>query len=102
MGGSEEMGGELVLETPLEVLPPDTPETEESKLIYEFKDNEGGNPLAVPKSKLYLENPENLKTNVKYDPKSGNYNVEQKIGDKNYRPATYLTPKEFQSYMFKR
>ncbi len=85
------------------VLPPDTPEVEEPEdLLFNFKDNDGKNPLNTPKSKLYLDDPDNVKTNVEYDPKTGNYNVKQKVGDLDYRPETYMNLKEYKDYMFKK
>ncbi len=81
------------------VLPIDTPETD---LNYDFKDNNGKPPLYDPKSPLYLENPENIKTNVEYNPKTGTYDVKQKIGDMDYRPETYMSMKEYQDYQFKK
>ena len=90
---------------PKHVLPPDSPEVEEPEEIdlpFSFKDNNGATPLLNPKSKLYLENPENVKTNINYDPKTGQYDIEQKIGDMDYRPETYMNLKEFQDYMFKK
>lgn len=87
------------------VLPPDTPEVEEeepSDLLYQFKDNDGKPPMLDPKSKLYLEDPSNIKTDVEYDPKTGNYNVKQKIGDQDYRPETYMNLKEYKDYMYKK
>ncbi|MDI1355241.1 MAG: cell surface protein SprA [bacterium] len=89
---------------PKNVLPPDTPETEDEApdLPYNFKDNDGKTPLLDPKSKLYLENPENIKTEVKYDAKSGNYDVTQKMGTLDYRPETYMNLKEYKDYQFKK
>lgn len=84
------------------VLPTDTPETEDPELIYEFKDNAGKPPMTDPKSKMYLENPENVKTDVQYNPKTGNYDIKQKIGDMDYRPETYMNLKEYQDYVFKK
>jgi cell surface protein SprA len=87
----------------LNVLPPDTPETkEEDPLIYDFKQSPTDNPVTKENSKLYLEDPPNIKTDVQYDPKTGQYNIQQKLGDRNYRPATYMDPKEFQKSMFRR
>jgi cell surface protein SprA len=84
-------------------LPPDTPETEEPvELLYDFKDNPGSPPILSPRSKLYLEEPSNVTTNVEYDPKNGNYNISQKMGDRDYRPETYMNLKEYQDYMFKK
>ncbi|HOZ87332.1 MAG TPA: hypothetical protein PL029_06215, partial [Bacteroidia bacterium] len=88
---------------PSNVMPTDTPEVEEAPdLPYKFKDNNGKQPLADPKSKLYLENPENVKTDVQYNPKTGNYDIKQKVGAMDYRPETYMNLKEYQDYMFKK
>ena len=81
-------------------MPLDSPDTEDPELIYKFKDNNGKQPLYEPKSKLYLDSPENIKTEVEYDPKSGNYNIKQKLGDHSYRPETYMNLKEYQEYMY--
>jgi cell surface protein SprA len=83
-------------------LPPDTPEVEEVDLPYKFKDNDGRPPMLDPKSKLYLDEPSNVKTDVQYDPKTGNYDIKQKVGDKDYRPETYMNLKEYKDYMFKK
>lgn len=90
---------------PRYTLPPDTPATDEEEkpeLLYKFKDNTGHQPLSQPKSKLYLSEPENIKTEVKYDPKSGNYNISQKVGEQDYRPETYMNLKEYKDYMFRK
>lgn len=84
------------------VLPPDTPVTEKPVLPYDFKDNNGGQPQFDDKSKLYLENPSNVKTDVNYDPKTGNYDVTQKMGNMRYRPDTYIEAEDYQDYMFKK
>ena len=84
---------------PEKVMPVDTPETD---LKFDFKDNPGRPPQYDPKSKLYLENPSNVKTDVEYDPKSKQYNVSQKIGEMDYRPETYMSMKEYQDYQFKK
>ncbi len=78
----------------------DTPDTD---LHYNFNDNNGKPPQFDPKSKLYLENPSNVKTETVYNPKTGQYDVKQKIGDDiEYRPETYMSMKEYQNYMFKK
>lgn len=85
------------------VFPPDSPDVEEEEpLLYKFKDNNGNPPMLDPKSKLYLEDPENIKTEVEYDPKTGNYIVKQKVGEQNYRPETYMNLKEYKEYMYKK
>ncbi|MGZ3920040.1 MAG: T9SS outer membrane translocon Sov/SprA, partial [Bacteroidia bacterium] len=84
-------------------LPLDTPITEKPDLPFEFKDNTGAPPQYDPKSKLYLDNPSNVKTDVQYNPKTGTYDVKQKIGDDiDYRPETYMNMKEYQDYMYKK
>lgn len=85
-------------------LPPDTPEVDEEvpELLYNFKDNDGRPPMLDPKSKLYLEDPSNVKTEVQYDPKTGNYDISQKVGDHPYRPETYMNLKEYKDYMFRK
>jgi cell surface protein SprA len=86
------------------ILAADTPETDEEKpdLKYNFKDNDGKRPLVEPKSKLYLENPDNIKTEVQYDPKTGNYDIKQNVGNLQYRPETFMTQKEYRDYVFKK
>jgi len=86
------------------VMPPDSPlvDEEEPDMQFKFKDNNGNPPMYDPKSKLYLDNPENVKTEVEYDPKTGNYIVKQKIGDQNYRPETYMNLKEYKEYMYRK
>lgn len=88
------------------ILRADTPDVEEpdedTDLQYKFKDHSGHTPMTDPKSKMYLEDPENIKTNVEYDPKTGNYIVKQKVGDQDYRPETYMNLKEYQEYMYQK
>lgn len=100
----KEQDDDLLYTRPKHVLPPDTPvvEGEEPDLLFKFKDHSGNTPLQDPKSKLYLEDPENVKTEVEYDPKTGNYIVKQKIGDQEYRPETYMNLKEYKEYMYKK
>lgn len=84
-------------------LPNDTPEVDDPEpLQYKFNDNNGRPALLDPKSKLYLKDPSNIKTDVEYNPKTGNYDVKQKMGDINYRPETYMNLKEYKDYMFKK
>lgn len=77
----------------------DTPEV---KLPYSFKDNNGTQPIFDDKSNLYLNNPSNIKTDITYDPKTGNYDVTQKMGDLKYRPDTYIDAEDYQDYMFRK
>lgn len=79
----------------------DTPKPTDLK--YPYKDNSVGDGVTNPNSGgLKLKDPSNVKTNVDYDPSTGNYNVTQKIGDMNYRPPTYIDSKEYQDYIFRK
>ncbi len=82
----------------------DTPETDTPvNLPYNFNDESTGDPLNYPNSGgLMLNNPSNIKTDVEYDPTTGNYNIDQKMGGENYRPPTYMESEEYQDYMFKK
>lgn len=77
----------------------DTPETD---LPYKFEDNKGNEPIYDDKHKLYLENPSNVKTDIQYNPTTGNYDVTQKIGSLDYRPDTYIDAQDYQDYIFKK
>ncbi|MCL1944168.1 MAG: cell surface protein SprA [Candidatus Azobacteroides sp.] len=45
-----------------------------------------------------LENPENIKTVIEYDPASGNYIMRTKVGDMEVGTPFMLTPDEYQEY----
>lgn len=48
---------------------------------------------------LYLNDPDNIKTDIDYDPESGDYNINKTVGDDmDYRPPTYMSFDEFQDY----
>ena len=48
---------------------------------------------------LYLNDPDNIQTEIDYDPESGDYNIEQNVGDNvQYRPPTYMSFDEYQDY----
>lgn len=66
---------------------------DESHGVPYFNDYNGG---------LYLNNPSNIKTDVTYDPDSGQFNVTQKMGEVDYRPTIYMTQDEYVAYEFKR
>ncbi len=70
-------------------------------LPYEFKDQSTGDPLNYPNSGgLKLNNPSNVNTNIVYNPITGNYEINQKMGGLDYRPPTYMESEEYQNYMF--
>ncbi len=82
--------------------PPDTPKKEVTPpvdLPYPMKPKEEY-PYNGPKkeSKLYLNEPKNIHTDVEYDPKSNEYNFQEKIGTKSYKPANTMSFKEYQDY----
>jgi len=82
----------------------DTPQTNTPVILpYNFQDQSTGDPLNYPNSGgLMLNTPSNVKTQVDYDPSTGNYDINQKIGGANYRPPTYMESEEYQDYMFKK
>lgn len=48
---------------------------------------------------LYLNDPDNIQTDIDYDPESGDYNINQTVGeDMDYRPPTYMSFDEYQEY----
>lgn len=53
-----------------------------------------------PHNYWILNDPSNVKTTIDYDPQTGDYNVNQKMGDENYRPPTYMTSREYNEYVF--
>lgn len=83
------------------ILQADSPIVTKNDLPFKFHDNNGGQPNFDDKSGLYLSNPSNIKTETNYNPKTGNYDVTQKIGDMDYRPDTYVEFKDYQDQLFK-
>lgn len=73
------------------VAPADT--GEKDSLIYPFDEQSGG---------LYLNNPDNFKEEVDYDPVTGQYIVTQKIGGLNAKPPMFMTPEEYRAYVQKK
>ncbi|MFH1004786.1 MAG: cell surface protein SprA [Bacteroidota bacterium] len=51
---------------------------------------------------LYLNDPSNIKTNITYDPDSNIFNINQKMGNINYRPSIYMSQEEYMEYEFRR
>ncbi|MFO8086971.1 MAG: cell surface protein SprA [Bacteroidales bacterium] len=48
--------------------------------------------------KLYLSNPENINTQIEYDPENNRYYFSHKIGSLDYRPPTYMSFEEYLEY----
>lgn len=72
-------------------------------LPYPYTDHSAQDPLNYPNSGgLMLNNPSNVNTNVDYDPVSGQYIINQKMGGLDYRPPTYMEPEEYQDYAFRK
>ena len=83
------------------ILQADSPIVTKSDLPFKFNDNNGGQPNYDDKSGLYLSNPSNVKTETNYNPKTGNYDITQKIGNLDFRPETYVEFKDYQDQLFK-
>jgi cell surface protein SprA len=82
-------------------VPPDTIPSDSIKLIYPFNDDV--NPYSEPSGNgLYLADPSNVKTDVKYDPNSNEYELTRKIGNLDYRNPASLPFGEYQEYDMKR
>lgn len=45
-----------------------------------------------------LKDPSNVEKTVEYDPITNRYIIQEKIGDENYRPPTYMTFEEYMEY----
>jgi cell surface protein SprA len=80
---------------------PDSPIVTKDDMPYPFNDNNGAAPIYDDKNGLYLSNPSNIKTDVNYNPQTGNYDVTQKIGEMDYRPETYADFQDYQDELFK-
>jgi cell surface protein SprA len=83
------------------IQPPDTPVVKKEDLRYKFNDNNGSQANYDDKNGLYLGNPSNIVTETQYNPKTGNYDITQKIGKMNYRPETYVEFQDYQEELFK-
>ncbi len=77
----------------------DTPTAD--SLHYPFPDNGYDEHIFNPDKQLYLNNPDNIKSTITYDPVTKTYILEQKAGGVTYRPPTYMTEEEYRDYLFK-
>lgn len=70
-------------------------------LPFQFKDEPAfAYPNKKDSSKLFLKKPSNIRTDIEYDPISGEYIFTEKVGDLNFRLPKSMTKKEFQKYDF--
>ena len=70
-------------------------------LPYKFKDEPAfAYPDKRDSSKLFLKNPSNIKSEIEYDPVTGEYNFVEKVGKLDFRLPKTMTRKEFQQYDF--
>lgn len=89
----------MAVDTP----PPAPDDSSPIMLPYPYSDQSTGDPLNYPNGGgLRLNNPANVNTSVEYDPATGQYNINQKMGNMDYRPPTYMDSEEYQDYMFRK
>jgi cell surface protein SprA len=70
-------------------------------LPYQFKDEPAfAFPDKKDSAKLFLKRPSNIRTEIEYDPVTGEYIFTEKIGDLNFRLPKTMSRKEFQKYDF--
>jgi len=55
-------------------------------------------PSVEGKSNIDFEDPSNVETKVEYNPETGNYEFQKKIGDFRYKNPIYMTPDEYQDF----
>jgi cell surface protein SprA len=72
------------------------------KLRYPFKDYTGNPWDPVPTSPLYLNQPSNIVSSVKYDAEKNEYIIYERMGNLNYRPPVYMSPDEYRKYQFEK
>ncbi|GAB7089269.1 T9SS outer membrane translocon Sov/SprA [Marinifilum fragile] len=78
----------------------DNPNAKNDSLRYPFDDeNDNLEYDSQLQSPLYLKDPNNIKTSIKYDPETGNYILVKTIGDMNYRRAITMTAEEYEQYV---
>lgn len=83
-------------------VPEDTSKIDTTGVLpFKFKDEPA---FAYPDKKdsagIFLKRPSNIRTEIEYDPVTGEYNFIEKVGDLNFRLPKSMTKKEFQKYDF--
>ncbi|GAB4317714.1 MAG: cell surface protein SprA [Bacteroidales bacterium] len=95
-------GIEVIARHPFLFPPPDSTQTGDTtttlktpypfeKETYPYTGEENSNPL-------FLKIPENIKSEVEYDPNTGMYILRHKLGGIDYRPPQYMTLEEYKDY----
>lgn len=75
------------------------PDSNKVDLRFPYKESNFNPYSTTPERKLFLENPSNIKSEVEYNPETGQYNFSQKVGDSiKFRNPTYMTFDEYQDY----
>lgn len=70
-------------------------------LPYQFKDEPAfAFPDKKDSAKMFLKKPSNIRTEIEYDPVTGEYIFTEKVGGLNFRLPKTMTKKEFQKYDF--
>lgn len=82
-------------------LPPDSSKNDTIDLPFPFTEDDI-DPLNPVQRGLFLKDPDNVKNEVEYDPRTREYDVSSKIGDINYRNPSYMTFLEYQEYDLQR
>jgi hypothetical protein len=94
--GSEAKRENYALALEYLTLPIDSGDSDEIDLKYPIS-NSPATSTGNESSKMDLGDPSNIKSDVKYNPVTGKYEVSQKMGDRiNYKPPTYL---DFDEYL---
>lgn len=77
----------------------DNPNAKDESLRYPFNDENDNVEYGSQKhSPLYMDDPENIKTTITFDPVTGQYTLVKKIGNLNYRRPITMTAQEYGKY----
>ena len=80
------------------ILQLDSTEKDSVDLKFPFKDESNKQFDKDKQSKIYLEEPSNIKGEFIYDPETDTYIYQEKMGDRNYRNPNYMTLEEYLDY----
>ncbi|MGJ1265707.1 cell surface protein SprA [Sphingobacterium spiritivorum] len=84
-----------------QTIRPAQKQQDSTAIPYRFKDHPFLN-IHKQYNPFSLEHPNNIKREIIYDTKSGQYIIKENLGAKQYRPPLYLTLPEFRDYEAKR